>query len=113
MEEGRLTKEVKKWSPPGRRKRGRRKLTRAEGIRGLMGEKGIVEGNWNDRGKLEEEDNIIGKWAQEDVEMLCSLLNNNKILRTIRWAGLLECMVEKGNIYRFLDLKRNDTSVKQ
>ena len=32
MEEGRLPKEVMKWSPPGRRKRGRPKLTRAEGI---------------------------------------------------------------------------------
>ena len=31
MEEGRLTKEVMKWRPPGRRKRGRPKLTWAEG----------------------------------------------------------------------------------
>jgi len=30
-----------KWRPPGRRKRGRPKLTRAEGIKGLMGEKGL------------------------------------------------------------------------
>ena len=50
MEEGRLPKEVMKWSPPGRRKRGRPKLTCAEGIRGLMGEKGLVEEDWNDRG---------------------------------------------------------------
>jgi hypothetical protein len=41
MEEGRLPKEVMKWRPPGRRKRGRPKLTWAEGIRGLMGEKGF------------------------------------------------------------------------
>jgi len=41
MEEGRLPKEVMKWSPPGRIKRGRPKLTWAERIRGLMGEKGI------------------------------------------------------------------------
>ena len=26
---------------------------------------------------MEEEDNIIVKWAQEDVETLCNLLNNN------------------------------------
>jgi len=39
-----------KWSPPGRRKRGRPKLTRAKGIRGLMGEKGLMEEDWNDRG---------------------------------------------------------------
>jgi len=41
-EEGRLPKEVLKWSPLGRRKRGRPKLTWAEGIRGLMGEKGLT-----------------------------------------------------------------------
>ena len=49
MEEGRLPKEVMKWHPPGRRKRGRPKLTWAEGIRGLMGENGLVEEDWNDR----------------------------------------------------------------
>ena len=43
MEEGRLPKEVKKWRPPERRKRGRPKLTWAEGITGLMGEKGLME----------------------------------------------------------------------
>jgi len=41
MEEGRLPKKVMKWSPPGRRKRGRPKATWAEGIRGLLGGKGI------------------------------------------------------------------------
>ena len=50
MEEGRLPKEVMKWRPPGRRKRGRPKHTWAEGIRGLMGEKGLMEEDWNDRG---------------------------------------------------------------
>jgi len=45
-----LPKEVMKWSPPGRRKRGRPELTWAEGIRGLMGEKGLMEDDWNDRG---------------------------------------------------------------
>jgi len=50
MEEGRLPKEVMKWSPPGRRKRGRPKLTWTEGIRGLMGEKGLIEEDWNERG---------------------------------------------------------------
>jgi hypothetical protein len=40
-----------KWRPSGRRKRGRPKLTWAEGIRGLMGEKGLMEGDWNDRSK--------------------------------------------------------------
>jgi len=47
---GRLPKEVMTWSPPGRRKRGRPKLTWAEGIRGLMGQKGLTEEDWNDRG---------------------------------------------------------------
>ena len=49
MEEGRLPKQAMKWNPPGRRKRGRPKLSWAEGIRGLMGEKGLVEEEWNDR----------------------------------------------------------------
>ena len=49
MEEGRLPKEVMKWSPPGRRKQGRPKLTWAQGIRGLMGEKGLLEEDCNDR----------------------------------------------------------------
>ena len=50
MEEGRLPKEVMKWNQPGRRKRGRPKLTWVEWIRGLMGEKGLMEEDWNDRG---------------------------------------------------------------
>jgi len=50
MEEGRLPKEVMKWSPPGRRKRGRPKLTWAERIRGMMGEKGLMEEDWNGKG---------------------------------------------------------------
>ena len=44
-----VNKEVMKWRPPGRRKRGRSKLTWTEGIRGLMGEKGLREEDWNDR----------------------------------------------------------------
>ena len=48
-EEGRLPKEVTKWRPPGRRKRGRPKLTWVEGIKGLMGEKGLMEEDWNYR----------------------------------------------------------------
>jgi hypothetical protein len=44
-----LPKEVTKWRPPGRRKRGRPKFTWAEGIRRLMGENGLVEKDWNDR----------------------------------------------------------------
>jgi hypothetical protein len=39
MVEGRLPKEVLEWRPSGRRKRGRPKLTWAEGIRGMMGER--------------------------------------------------------------------------
>jgi len=43
MEEGRLPKEVMKWRPPGRRKQCRPKFTWAEGIRGLVEEKGLTE----------------------------------------------------------------------
>jgi len=39
----RLTKEVKKWRPTGKRKRGRPKHTWAEGIKRLMGEKGFMK----------------------------------------------------------------------
>ena len=70
---GDCQKKVMKWSPPGRRKRGRPKLTWAEEIRGLMEEKGLMEEDWNDRQM--EEDNIIVKWAQEDVETSYNLLN--------------------------------------
>jgi hypothetical protein len=49
MEEGRLPKQAVKWNTPGRRKRGRPKLTWAEGIRGLMGEKGLVGEDLNGR----------------------------------------------------------------
>jgi len=49
MEEGRVPTEVTKWRPPGRRKRGRPKLTWVEVIRGLMGEKGLMEEDWNER----------------------------------------------------------------
>jgi len=52
MEEGRLPKEVMKWCPRGKRKRGRSQLTWAEGIRGLMVEKGLMQQDWNDRGNL-------------------------------------------------------------
>ena len=37
--------------PPGRRNRGRPKLTQAEEIRGMMEEKGLMEDDWNDRDK--------------------------------------------------------------
>jgi len=46
-----IYKTFMKWSPPGRRKRGRPKATWAEGIRGVMGEKGLIEEDWKDRGK--------------------------------------------------------------
>ena len=47
-------KYVMKWSPSGRRKRSRPKLTWAEGIRGLMGEKLLMEEEWNDRDKYKK-----------------------------------------------------------
>jgi hypothetical protein len=49
MKEGRLLKEVTKWRPLGKRKRGGPKFNWAEGIKGLMGEKGLMEEDWNDR----------------------------------------------------------------
>ena len=69
---GETAKKVMKWSPSGRRKRGRPKLTWPEEIRGPMEENGLMEEHWNDRDKWK---NIIVKWAQEDVETSYSLLN--------------------------------------
>jgi hypothetical protein len=65
------------WRPPGRRKRCRPNLTWAEGIKGLMGEKGLMEEDWNDRSNWRKKDNIIVKWVQEYVVsvMLISVLN--------------------------------------
>jgi len=40
---------IMKWRPPKRRKLGRPNLSGADGIRGLMGEKGLMEEDWNDR----------------------------------------------------------------
>ena len=49
-----------------------------EGIGGLMGEKGLMEEDWNGRGNWRKKIlRIIVKWAQEDVEALYNLLNNN------------------------------------
>jgi hypothetical protein len=79
MEEGRLPKEVMKWCLPGRRKQARTKLTWAEGIRGLMGEKGIGGGRLERQTQLEEEDNVINKWGQEDVNTLYSRLHDNRM----------------------------------
>jgi len=74
MGEEKLPKEVMKWRPPGRRKRGRPKATWAEGIRGLMGEKGLMEEDCNNRENWREK--IIDKRAQEDVDTLYNLLIN-------------------------------------
>ena len=49
--EGRLPKKFMKWNPLGRRKQGKPKITWAEGIRGLMEEKVLMDEDWNDRDK--------------------------------------------------------------
>ena len=54
MEEGRVAEGVMKWSPPGRRKRGRPKLTWEGGFRGLLGGKVLMEEDWNDRDKCKK-----------------------------------------------------------
>jgi hypothetical protein len=48
---GETTKKILKWRPSGKRKRGRPKLTWAEGIRGIMGVTGLMEKDWKDRSK--------------------------------------------------------------
>jgi hypothetical protein len=59
-----------------------------EWIRGLMGEKGLVEEDWNDR-RMEKEDTLSVHWAQEDVETSYSLLNNNITGIVIRKRGIV------------------------
>jgi hypothetical protein len=47
---GKIAKRSYEMASTGKRKRDRPKLTWAEGIiRGLMGEKGLMEKDWNDR----------------------------------------------------------------
>jgi len=84
MEEGRLPNKVMKWCPSGKN-RGRPKVAWAEGIRGLLGEKGLIEEDWNDR------DNW-NKRAQEDVETSNNLLNNH-LLSTQAADGCRETLV--------------------
>ena len=72
---GDYQKNVMKWSPPGRRKRGRSKATWAEDIRGLLGGKGINGRRLEWQRQMEEKDKIIVKRAQEDVETSNNLLN--------------------------------------
>ena len=72
--EGRLPK-CYEMEPIGKQKRGGPKATWAEGIRGLMGEKGINRRRLEGQRQMEEKDKIIVKWTQEDVETSNSLLN--------------------------------------
>jgi len=47
---GEITKRSYEMEPTRKKTQGRHKLTRAVGIRGLMGEKRLMEEDWNDRG---------------------------------------------------------------
>ena len=49
MREDRLPKKIFEWQPMGRRKRGRPNITWTEGILKTMRERGIQEGDWEDR----------------------------------------------------------------
>jgi ABC-type uncharacterized transport system YnjBCD substrate-binding protein len=44
-----IAKRSYEMASTGKKKRGRPKLTWAEGIKALMGEKGLMEEDWNDR----------------------------------------------------------------
>jgi len=72
---GETTKKVMNWNPPGRIKRGRPKATWVEGIRGLLGGKGINRRRLQLQRQMEEKDKIIVKWVQEVVEKSNNLLN--------------------------------------
>ncbi|PSN41472.1 hypothetical protein C0J52_27683 [Blattella germanica] len=49
MREDRLPKNIFEWHPMGRRKRGRSNITWTEGILKTMRERGLQEGDWEDR----------------------------------------------------------------
>ena len=49
MMEDRLPKKIYEWQPTGRRKRGRPNITWTEGILKTMRERGLQEGDWEDR----------------------------------------------------------------
>ena len=42
---------------------------------------------------MEEEDNIIVKWAQEDVETSYNLINNNNNINLAMWQHVIERQV--------------------
>ena len=44
-----------------------------------MGEKGLVEEDWNDRDEWRKKILLSVQWAQEDVETSYNLLNNNRV----------------------------------
>jgi len=101
MEEGRLPKNVMKWSPPWRRKRGRPKATWAEGTRGLLGGKGINGWRLEWQRQMEEGDRIIVKWAQEDVETSNNLLNKTMLLNfqllMLEWPCIIDTIIQTAN----------------
>ena len=69
MEERRLPKKVMKWSPPRRRKQGRPEATWAEGIRGLLGGKGINRRRLEWQRQMEEKYNCqMGAGRCRNVE---------------------------------------------
>ena len=47
---GKIAKRIDAMASTRKKKTSRPKLTWAEGIRGLMGEKGLMEEDWNDKG---------------------------------------------------------------
>jgi len=55
-----MPKDVMNCCPPGRRKRGRPKVTWVEGIREVMGEKGLMEEDWNDK----------SNWRKKIIQLL-------------------------------------------
>ena len=49
MTEDRFPRKVLEWVPPGRRRRGRPRITWIDGVLSCMREKGLEEGDWSDR----------------------------------------------------------------
>ena len=79
MMEDRLPKKIYEWQPTGRRKRGRPNITWTEGLLKTMRERGLQEGDWEDR-----EDWRLVSGRQRKTSWYRKYNNNFKIEETTK-----------------------------
>ena len=61
MPEDRIPKLIMEWTPPERRKRGRSRKTRIEGVQAAMATRNLEPDQWRNR---EERSLVCGRWRQ-------------------------------------------------